>query len=512
MMAEVVDDKEKEDVGNFLIAMSVLIFGAVFALIGVEVRMIWRAFQRRNALIRDLERDATMFDSELHPHMLPAEDLELGKVLGQGAQGVVRKALYQKEGVAVKIMSMTMAEDEMTREISMDTLAEVETEAKVLQRLRHPNITSYFGVSFLKGSFDVKLMVVMELCSSSLQDLVYREEPVNMCLKLKLAIDVAQGMEYMHHNNIIHRDMKLGNCLLTSNNAKTSRDHASYNPAGLKAKVADFGGSRIVGDEDEDENAINKEREMTSNVGTPVYMAPELMCEGAQTKYSKSIDVYSFGIMLWAIIAQARPYSSATFKRMGIWKLRQEIVEGTRPDSTGSNFPMVATAPWAVMRLVTACWEHEPAKRPGGFREICEALEASLGVIEESESTEWKLKRAVSARSKTDMRLYHESHNPMHDILDDADAEGAKGDQGQRLSTSLSFAHNRKISLKNAKAGVKNGTKKGTGTAKEESANEVFGFGGSNPHQAAAHPWQTKRVSMTAAKPMEVASVATHRI
>ena len=55
-----------------------------------------------------------------------------------------------------------------------------------------------------------------------------------------------------------------GNVLLTENNQRTSRDSMSYNKDGLKAKVADFGGSRIIGEDDnEGEGAINREREMT---------------------------------------------------------------------------------------------------------------------------------------------------------------------------------------------------------------------------------------------------------
>jgi hypothetical protein len=169
-MADVVDDQEKEDISSFLIAMAVLIFGAVFFLIGLELRVIWRAFEKRNALVLEMEKEASMFDPELQPHMLLHTELALGKVLGQGAQGVVRKAVYQKEGVAVKIMSMCLGDDEMTTEISVDTLHEVETEAKCLQRLRHPNITSYFGVSFLKVSTPVKPMRMLPLhqhCLSS---------------------------------------------------------------------------------------------------------------------------------------------------------------------------------------------------------------------------------------------------------------------------------------------------------------------------------------------------------
>eukprot|EP00935_MAST-01C_sp_MAST-1C-sp1_P002742 g2742.t1 len=370
----------QQHVAHLFIVLVVLTFAAAIALIGLEVRVVWRAMRKRDALVAEMEREFNVFDPELQVHIIDSKELEMGKVLGQGAQGVVRKAKYHQEEVAVKVMSMTLAMDETTREISVGTLTEVQTEAKILQRLRHPNITSYFGCSFLTGSFDVKLMVVMELCSASLQDLVYTKAHMSMALKIKLALDVAQGMAFMHNHGIIHRDLKLGNVLLTD--GKKGVD--AYNPRGLKAKVADFGGSKILGEGDAaaDAAAVDKEREMTSNVGTPVYMAPELMADSAATAYSKQIDLYSFGVMLWAIIAQAKPYSSDEFKRMGIWSLRTRILEGLRPDLTGVKFPLVTTAPWAVMKLVTECWAAEPAQRPGDFHQVCERLGAALKAVE----------------------------------------------------------------------------------------------------------------------------------
>ena len=64
-----------------------------------------------------------------------------------------------------------------------------------------------------------------------------------MALKIKLALDVAQGMAFMHSHGIIHRDLKLGNVLLTHGNSTAAAN--AYNRSGLKAKVADFGTSAL---------------------------------------------------------------------------------------------------------------------------------------------------------------------------------------------------------------------------------------------------------------------------
>jgi hypothetical protein len=254
------------------------------------------------------------------------------------------------------------------------------------------------------------------------------------------------------------------------------------------------------------------------------------MCEGAQVAYTKSIDVYSFGVMLWAVIAQAKPYSSEKFKRMGIWTLRSEIVGGTRPDITGANFPLAATAPWAVMQLVTECWNADPAKRPADFCDVIERLEASLAALEASGgAAKRRLGRIASAKkthatvaAQSDEAAAFPTRNPMHDESETAPMHntvtrtemkqpqtemkqpqtkfldmGLEGDNKARaLSTSLSFAN-------------KNGGRKGTNTAaatdEEPTSNGrlqqledlVVGV----PTETEPAPWKVKRASMAVKKP-----------
>jgi serine/threonine protein kinase len=133
-------------------------------------------------------------------------------------------------------------------------LQDLRNEVIILSRLRHPNVVLYIGAS-------TKLpdaCIVTEWCDKgSLSDLLYNSKSrVDFSLMMHVAIDVAQGMNYLHSLDpqIIHRDLKSGNVLLDKN---------------FTAKVCDFGLSfnKQKTDKDSDKHGI---------MGTPEFMAPEV--------------------------------------------------------------------------------------------------------------------------------------------------------------------------------------------------------------------------------------------
>jgi hypothetical protein len=267
------------------------------------------------------------------------------------------------------------------------------------------------------------------------------------------------------------------------------------------------------------------------------------MCEGAQVAYTKSIDVYSFGVMLWAVIAQAKPYSSEKFKRMGIWTLRSEIVGGTRPDITGANFPLAATAPWAVMQLVTECWNADPAKRPADFSDVIERLEASLAALEASGgAAKRRLGRIASAKkthatveAQSDDAVVHvvevaafPKRNPMHDesetvpmhnesvtapMHNESEAAQMKQQQTKYLEMGLDRVGEARALSTSPSFASKKGGRKGTSTAaatdEEPTSNgglqQAFDVDSSLivgvPTETKPAPWKAKRASMAVKKP-----------
>ena len=98
--------------------------------------------------------------------------------------------------------------------------------------------------------------------------------------RLGFALDVARGMEHLRARGLVHRDLKSLNVFVD---------------AGWRCKVGDLGLSRAVSDK------------MTARKGTLEWMAPELF--DADREYGQPVDVFSFGIVMWEIWAQAYPYS-----------------------------------------------------------------------------------------------------------------------------------------------------------------------------------------------------------
>jgi serine/threonine protein kinase len=115
--------------------------------------------------------------------------------------------------------------------------------------------------------------------------------------------------------------------------------------------------------------------EQTTNVGTPVYMAPELMTDDAHIgKYDGSqVDVYSFGILMWAVLTRSKPYeTSVASEHLNVWALRDLIIGGCRPDRQEDG--ELDVVPGSVVKLMVQCWEETPSKRPSGFDEIHRVL------------------------------------------------------------------------------------------------------------------------------------------
>uniref|UniRef100_A0A8K9VEW8 Serine/threonine-protein kinase TAO3 n=1 Tax=Oncorhynchus mykiss TaxID=8022 RepID=A0A8K9VEW8_ONCMY len=179
--------------------------------------------------------------------------------IGHGSFGAVYFARnsYSKEVVAIKKMSYN---GKQTTEKWQDIIKEV----KFLEQLHHPNTIEYKGC-YLKDN-TIALMV-FPFCFIFLSSLVHKK-PLQEVEIAAITHGALQGLAYLHSRNMIHRDVKAGNILLTE--------------PGL-VKLADFGSASIASP-------------ANSFVGTPYWMAPEVILAMDEGQYEGKIDIWSLGI------------------------------------------------------------------------------------------------------------------------------------------------------------------------------------------------------------------------
>jgi serine/threonine protein kinase len=153
-------------------------------------------------------------------------------------------------------------------------------ECRLLSRVRHPNVVQFLGVHYEQG---MKVpILVMEFLPINLTTCIEQNHPGVLRPELSYSIlhDVALGLNYLHSQEppIIHRDLSSNNVLLTSD---------------MKAKISDLGVAKIV---NLTPLQVTRMVHNTQTPGTPAYMPPEAMV--ANPKYDRSIDIFSFGIMI----------------------------------------------------------------------------------------------------------------------------------------------------------------------------------------------------------------------
>jgi len=289
--------------------------------------------------------------------MINPTQVILLKIIGEGTFGRVWSAKWRSSLVAVKEFVFAQAavagKSSMRREIIEDIIGE----AGMMAILRHPHVLQLYGCCLTSQA----IWIVSELCSlGSLRQLLDdKDRNISIVKKIELAIQVAEGMTYLHSQDppIIHRDLKSHNIFVHETSASQYNDmirKAGENTLGLDAKIGDWGSARA---------ALAGSRTMTHGVGTACWLAPEVI---KHARSSKQSDVFGYGIILWELATREEVYRDLEAMQI----IARVANEGLRP-------PVPNDCPWS--NLMVNCWEENPANRCS-FETIVKELHQILKV------------------------------------------------------------------------------------------------------------------------------------
>ncbi|KAF8085491.1 hypothetical protein N665_0665s0002 [Sinapis alba] len=220
-------------------------------------------------------------------------------------------------------------------------------EVEILTGLRHPNLVSLFGCSSKQSR---ELLLVYEyVANGTLADHLHGPQANPSLLpwstRLKIAVETASALKYLHASKIIHRDVKSNNILLDQN---------------FNVKVADFGLSRLF--------PMDKTHVSTAPQGTPGYVDPDYhLCY----QLSKKSDVYSFAVVLMELISSlpavdiTRTRQEINLSNMAVVKIQshklQEMVDPSLGFDTDTK---VRETVIAVAELAFQCLQSDKDLRP----------------------------------------------------------------------------------------------------------------------------------------------------
>ncbi|TYI56202.1 hypothetical protein E1A91_D11G193100v1 [Gossypium mustelinum] len=244
--------------------------------------------------------------------------------IASGSYADLYRGTYCSQEVAIKVLKPEQITREMLREFSQ--------EVYIMRKIRHKNVVQFIGACTRSPN----LCIVTEfMARGSIYDYLHKQRGVfKLPSLLKVAVDVSKGMNYLHQNNIIHRDLKTANLLMDENQV---------------VKVADFGVARV-----QSQSGV-----MTAETGTYRWMAPEVI---EHKPYDHKADVFSFGISLWELLTGELPYGLLTPLQAAVAVVQKSL----RPTIPKHAHPR-------LRELLERCWLQDPSQRPN-FSEIIDIL------------------------------------------------------------------------------------------------------------------------------------------
>ncbi|KAM0833337.1 hypothetical protein ACQ4PT_064325 [Festuca glaucescens] len=274
--------------------------------------------------IRELQEK--IGDSEFDRNLLQPMDK-----FASGSSGDLYRGTYLGMDVAIKYLRAEHVNDSSNVEFLQEIM--------ILRSVNHENVVRFYGACTKHRKY---LIVTEYMPGGNLYDFLHKKNiTLELSVILRIAIGISRGMDYLHQNNIIHRDLKTANLLIGN---------------GQVVKIADFGVSRHR----------SQEGDMTAETGTYRWMAPEVINHKA---YDHRADVFSFAIVLWELVTSKIPYENLTPLQAAL-SVRQ-----------GFRLVIPSTVHPRLSKLIQRCWDENPHMRPV-FPDITVELEDILHSIQ----------------------------------------------------------------------------------------------------------------------------------
>ena len=265
--------------------------------------------------------------------MIVGERYEIISRIGSGGMADVYKAKDSKLNrlVAVKVMKAEFSED-------TSFIAKFRKEAQAAAGLAHPNVVNVYDVGEDNGVY----YIVMELVQGiTLKDYITRKGKLTVREATSIAIQVSLGLEAAHKSDIVHRDVKPQNIIISTDG---------------KVKLSDFGIARAASS-----NTIS------SNVmGSVHYSSPEQVRGGYSDAKS---DIYSLGITMYEMVTGRVPFDGDTTVAIAIKHLQEEMI---------SPREYIPELPYSLEQIILKCTQKSVDRRYGSMTELIDDLKHSL--------------------------------------------------------------------------------------------------------------------------------------
>lgn len=262
--------------------------------------------------------------------ILPSDITKLQSI---GIGGFAEVFLGKWEGNEVAIKQLHMKS--FSTSLHQDFLHE----AEILAKCRHPSIVTFFGISTQEHCFQLILEYLPR--GNLFQNLSDASIKIPIPLRIQIALDIARGLKYLHFLDIVHKDLKSMNVLLTND---------------WKAKITDFGLARIK---------LETQATSTHHKAASIrWCAPEVFRRNASR--TKESDIWSLGLVFWEISSRKIPFAE---------EVNETIVINFIKDGEKEVIP--DDCPSFLSTIMQKCWSMNPLDRPDASQ-IVSMFESSM--------------------------------------------------------------------------------------------------------------------------------------